>query len=85
MITVYAKNDCGCCTTEMRFNDLTSAREAFAAVGLGNGMQIKDDAGDVHERIDTFYGFSESDEEEHNRSLGFLLGQIGSTVPKSTE
>ena len=76
MITVYAKDDCGCCTTEMHFNDLNSAKKAFDAVGLGNGMEIKDDAGVIYTGIDTFYGFSETEEEQGDRSLGFLLDQV---------
>lgn len=76
MITVYAKNDCGCCSTEMQFRDLASAQKAFDAVGLGNGMKIKDDTGTIHEGIDTFYGFSQEEEETDNRSLGYLMDEV---------
>lgn len=76
MIKVFAKNDCGCCTTEMHFTDLASAQKAFDAAGLGNGMKITDDMGTTHEGLDTFYGFSQDEEEAEGRSLGFLVGEI---------
>lgn len=76
MISIFAKCDCGCCTAEMKFNSITSAEEAFKRVGLGNGMTIVDDAGEKHESIDTFYGFSTSEEEESSRSLGYLFDLV---------
>jgi|WetSurMetagenome_2_1015567.scaffolds.fasta_scaffold452712_2 hypothetical protein len=80
MIKVHAKLDCGCCTTDMRFNSIESATEAFRKAGLGNGISIKDDAGVVHEGIDTFYGFSEDEEEQGNRSLGYLAEQVNKVL-----
>jgi hypothetical protein len=73
MITVYVKQDCGCCTESLQFKDEESADKAFAAAGLGNGVEIVDDAGTKHGGLDTFYGFSLSDEEQGGRSLGYLL------------
>jgi hypothetical protein len=76
MITVYAKADCGCCTIEMKFNDEDSAVAAFPNAGTGNGMVITDDESVRHEGIDTFYGFSMSEEEQAERSLGFLTNSL---------
>lgn len=76
MITVYAKNDCGCCTSALQFKDLASANRAFNEAGLGNGISIKDDAGELHTGLDTFYGFSQDEEEQGDRSLGFLAEQV---------
>lgn len=76
MITVYAKNGCGCCTTEMQFNDLTSAGAAFQEAGLSSTATIRDDTGEEHGSIDTFYGFSTDEEEQGGRSLGFLAGLL---------
>ena len=56
-ITFYASCDCGCCTDELRFFSLKSAKEALAKVGLGNSQTIIDDLGVEHIGIDTFYGF----------------------------
>jgi hypothetical protein len=76
MITIYAKLDCGCCTTELRFLDEEAAVRAFAGAGLGNGMTITDDAGVTHTGLDTFYGFSTSEEDQETRSIGFLVSQV---------
>lgn len=74
MITVFAKNDCGCCSTEMTFKDVESAAKAFEAVGFGNGMTVKDDAGVAHDGIDTFYGFTVGD--ENKRGLDYLFDLV---------
>jgi hypothetical protein len=79
MITVYAKNDCGCCSTEMKFKDEESAARAFNEVGFGNGMTVTDDEGIAHDGIDTFYGFTVG--EENKRGLGYLFG-IGVEIGK---
>jgi hypothetical protein len=76
MIKVYAKQDCGCCTVEMRFNSMSAARRAFARLGLGNGMEIKDDAGVLHTNIDTFYGCSANKNEQGDKSLLDLVEQV---------
>jgi hypothetical protein len=76
MIKVYAKNDCGCCTVEMQFNSMSAARRAFARVGLGNGMKIRDDAGVLHKGIDTFYGCSANKDEQGDKSLLNLVEQV---------
>lgn len=81
MIKVYAKNDCGCCTTEMQFESEAGAQAVFAKVGPGNGMVITDDAGVMHEGLDTFYGFSTSEAEEGDRSLGYLFDKVKKLVP----
>lgn len=72
MIKVFAKLDCGCCTSEMSFNSLESANEAFNKVGFGNGMCITDDAGEVHFNLDTFYGFSTDEGEQSDKALDYL-------------
>ena len=68
---VVVKQDCGCCETTMHFKDEASARAAFSKAGLGNGMSITDDAGDVHTGLDTFYGFHAPS--EPMRGLGDLI------------
>lgn len=73
MITVYAKNDCGCCTISMQFKSLENATEAFNKAGLRNGAEITDDTEVTHQNIDTFYGFSEKEEEQQDRSLVYLF------------
>lgn len=73
-IAVYAKCDCGCCTAEMRFTSAKTAAEAFAKAGLQNSATIVDDKGTTHEGIDTFYGFSLSDDEQKDRGLKYLAG-----------
>ena len=75
LITFYANADCGCCTIEMRFKDEESIIEAFTQAGLGNGISIVDDAGDIHTGIDTFYGFWQ--EKETSRSLSYLVDKLG--------
>lgn len=72
MIKVYAKRDCGCCTVEMQFESFSKARRVFAQVGYGNGMEVKDDTGEVHKGIDTFFGFSENEDRQREKSLGYL-------------
>ena len=71
---VYAKYDCGCCTAEMFFRNKENVIEAFAKAGLQNGAKIVDDKGNIHEGIDTFYGFSMDKEEQHDRGLKYLAG-----------
>ncbi len=76
MITVYAKQDCGCCTEELEFRDVESAARAFAKVGYGNGMEVEDDAGKKHTGLDTFYGFSTEEDEQSEKSLGYLADKV---------
>lgn len=65
---------CGCCQVTMRFKSRASASEAFRVAGLGH-LTMTDDAGDVHEGVDTFYGFWEAGKDER-RSLGYLMAQV---------
>jgi hypothetical protein len=76
MITIYVKQGCGCCTTEMQFQSVEAAQQAFAAVGLTSSGVIVDDAGERHEGVDTFYGFSTSEDEQDGRSLGYLVDRL---------
>lgn len=69
MVKIIAQCDCGCCTEEMHFRDLDSANATFAAAGLRNSAVIMDDEGVEHSQIDTFYGFSTSEEEMKRPSL----------------
>jgi len=71
---VYAKCDCGCCTAEMFFRNKESVIEAFTKVGMQNSATIVDDKGNIHEGIDTFYGFSMDKEEQQDRGLKYLAG-----------
>ena len=77
MIKIIAQCDCGCCTEKMYFKDLESANKAFAAAGLTNSATIKDDEGVEHNSIDTFYGFSTSEEEMKRPSLQRLIEKLG--------
>lgn len=76
MITVYVKQSCGCCTSEMQFEHVESATAAFQKAGLGDGIVITDDSGVRHEGLDTFYGFSTEQEAQESRSLGYLFGLV---------
>lgn len=80
MITVFVKLDCGCCSTEMQFNDEASASTAFEKVGMGNNMSMTDDAGQTHTGLDTFYGFALSEEGQNTKGIGYLADLVASTV-----
>lgn len=69
-----ANATCGCCAVEMLFNSKESALEAFKKAGL-NHTSITDDAGQVHENVDTFYGFWEKDKED-GRGLDHLMNLV---------
>lgn len=56
---VETRKTCGCCTAKMHFFSKESAKKAFQQAGLSSSSTITDDAGDVHNSIDTFYGFRE--------------------------
>jgi hypothetical protein len=58
----------------MRFKDQASIENAFAVAGLRNGAIITDDENQVHEGIDTFYGYWT--EENENRGLDYLADQV---------
>lgn len=75
MLKVFAKKDCGCCSTEMYFTDTASADAAFEKAGLGNGRSITDDRGTVHTGLDSFYGYSV--DEPNKRGLGDLWDLAG--------
>lgn len=66
-----ANAPCGCCEVEMLFSSRESALEAFKKAGL-NHTSITDDAGQIHESVDTFYGFWEKDKED-GRGLDHLM------------
>lgn len=74
MLKFIAQLNCGCCDTTMQFHSQESAQAAFSAAGMTTGASITDDAGEVHEGIDTFYGFRQEDEER--RGLLFLVDQF---------
>lgn len=74
--TFYAKQCCGCCTVTMQFTDKGSIVRAFTKAGLEVAATITDDAGTVHEEVDTFYGFSMDQEEQGERSLGYLVSLL---------
>ena len=44
--------------------------------GLDVAATIVDDAGIVHEEVDTFYGFSKNREEQDERSIGYLASLL---------
>jgi hypothetical protein len=82
MITVYAKLTCGCCTAEMRFRDKDSAEAAFDRAGLGH-THVTDDDAVVHEGVDTFYGFTTSEDEK--RGLDYLARLVSGQAKWPTE
>lgn len=77
MITIYAKLTCGCCTTEMQFKDITSARKVFKELGH---LDITDDAGNLHEGVDTFYGFEVDEDRQLDKGLDYLVNRLGDLV-----
>ena len=69
--------NCGCCEAEMLFGDEESISKAFQNAGLTSIGVIVDDAGQVHESVDTFYGFWEdANESVANHSLQALVGKL---------
>jgi hypothetical protein len=76
MITIYVKQDCGCCTSELKFNDEDSAVRTLTGAGIGNGVTIVDDTGTAHTGLDTFYGFSTSEEAQDGKGLAFLFDAV---------
>lgn len=72
-----AQNACGCCQVEMKFKSRESAIAAFTKAGLGHGP-VTDDAGEVHDSVDTFYGFQEKAKkgETPGRGLDYLFGLV---------
>ena len=71
---VEANQTCGCCSTTLAFKSKASARAAFQKAGLTSFGTITDDLGQVHEGVDTFYGFRLADEKP--RSIPWLLGTL---------
>lgn len=72
---VYAKLGCGCCTDGLTFDTIESANGALRDAGLNSCATIVDDAGETHVDVDTFYGFSLTEDEEEARGLQFLAEQ----------
>jgi hypothetical protein len=67
---------CGCCIDALSFNDENSLFDALDKVGLTTSGTITDDAGIVHKHIDTFYGFSQDEKNQEERSLSFLMNML---------
>lgn len=82
MISVFVKLDCGCCTDELKFASVEAAEAAFSKAGLGNSVDITDDAGVCHTKLDTFYGFSLTEEEQEERHLSYLFDEV--TAPSAS-
>jgi hypothetical protein len=76
MVTFRVQLDCGCCYADVQFENRESANRAIAKAGIGNGMTLVDDAGQVVEGVDTFYGIIEEGESTEN-PLGRLLANFG--------
>ena len=73
----YAKSSCGCCVTEMCFENVDTAAKAFSKAGLNSSAIIIDDCEVKHEGVDTFYGFSETESEFTEKSpLARLVDQV---------
>lgn len=60
----------------MKFRDDTSISEAFKKVGLEAHVDITDDVGVTHKEVDTFYGWSKNDQEQGDKSLGYLISLL---------
>jgi hypothetical protein len=75
MKTFRVQHDCGCCYSDVKFENRKNADYAIAKVGLGNAMTLVDDTGQVIERVDTFYGIMEENESSDN-PLGRLFNQV---------
>lgn len=71
---VKAQLCCGCCDTTMHFKSKASARAAFEKAGLTSIGYIVDDLGEMHEGVDTFYGFR--GEAEPPRGIGYLMKRL---------
>jgi hypothetical protein len=74
---IVVKALCGCCDMKMRFKSRESALAAFRKVGFGH-VDMTDDASDLHEGVDTFYGFRRFDKRtdgQLGRGLDYLLKQ----------
>lgn len=69
---VKARRNCGCCEETLRFTDKQSAVAAFRTAGLDSSATIVDDAGDVHQGVDTFYGFN-PDKDGMRRLVDYLI------------
>ncbi len=74
MKTFRVQLDCGCCYANVQFKSRKSADKVIVKAGLGNGRTLVDDAGQVVEGVDTFYGIIEEDESTEN-PLGRLFNQ----------
>jgi hypothetical protein len=75
MKTFQVQHDCGCCFSDVQFEDRVAAEAEIKRVGLGNGMTIVDATGKVVENVDTFYGILDVDEDKSN-SLGRLVNML---------
>lgn len=76
MQSFFVKRSCGCCTDELKFESEANVIAAFSKAGLSSSVTIVDDAGVRHDGIDTFYGYSASEQEESDRSLGYLASLL---------
>lgn len=82
---VTARRDCGCCQDTLRFASKQSAVAAFREAGFSSSATITDDAGEVHQGIDTFYGFN-PDKEGMKRLVDYLADTKNAwpDVPRKT-
>lgn len=74
MITFFARAVCGCCNVEMHFESEESLKKAFNKVGLQSSATIIDDENTTHEGVDTFYGYWQDGQKEHD--LSDLINQV---------
>jgi len=56
METFQVQHDCGCCHSNVQFENREKALTALSDAGIGNGKTITDDVGKVVTGVDTFYG-----------------------------
>lgn len=65
---------CGCCDSTVYFKDEIAIQNKFNQIGLACSAVIEDEAGQVVEGVDTFYGYRR--ETDKRRGLEYLAGLI---------
>lgn len=72
----YYRN-CGCCDDIAMFESDDSASRTFAKAGLTSNGTFVDDAGEMHESVDTFYGIHAIDNIPENAgTIGYLADKL---------
>lgn len=77
MVAFTYQKDCGCCTGTAYFTSKERAKDVFGSLGLTNGGTFTDDAGEVHDGVDTFYGLETDATEFDKPPLSRLAKKAG--------